>query len=66
MRGRDPESLGEESAKETAADNEPIAIDSVAKSLRARLLVGGERRGKDGRSPSVAVSEVERDGRQSG
>jgi hypothetical protein len=65
-RGRDPESLPEEPAKEPAAHDKPVTIDSVAKSLRPRLLVGGERRGKDDRSPGIAVGEVEGDGRRSG
>jgi hypothetical protein len=64
-RGLDSESLPEEAAKETAAHDKPFTIDSVAKSLRPRLLVGGERRGKDGRSPGIAVGEVEGDERQS-
>jgi hypothetical protein len=65
-RGFDPESLPEEPAKEPAAHDKPVTIDSVAKSLRSRLLVGGERRGKDDRSPGIAVGEVEGDGRRSG
>ena len=65
-RGFDPESLPEEPANEPAAHDKPVTIDSVAKSLRPRLLVGGERRGKDGRSPGIAVGEVEGDGRRSG
>lgn len=65
-RGFDPESLGEESAKETAANDEAITVERVAESIRPRLLVGREARCKDGRQPGVAVGEVEGDGGHDG
>ena len=65
-RGFDPEPLPEKSAEETAADDEAIAIDSVAESIRPRLLVGREVRCENGRQPGVAVGEVEGDGGHDG
>jgi len=65
-RGFDPEPLPEESAEETAANDESVAIDSVAESIRPRSLVGREVRCEDGRQPGVAVGEVEGDGGHDG
>lgn len=55
----DPESLPEEAAEEAAANDEPVAIDSIPEASCPRLFVRRERRGQGDRSPGVTVGEGE-------
>ena len=58
--------FGTDDEEEPAANDEAIAVERMAESIRPPLLVGRERRGKDGRSPGVAVGEVEGGGGHDG